>query len=69
MSRGELPRSLYGVAARYDGPYRATDEEIRQAFEDGATVSDIADWLCRSEGSIRSALRREREGRRSDGRR
>ena len=44
----------------FDGPPRATDQQIRAAFERGATVSEIAKFLCRSKASIRAALRRSR---------
>lgn len=44
----------------FDGPPRATDKEIRIAFDRGATVAELAEFLCRSEQSIRAALRRSR---------
>lgn len=44
----------------FDGPQRATDRQIRAAFDRGATVSELAEFLCRSERSIRAALRRSR---------
>ena len=44
----------------FDGPPRATDKEIRIAFDRGATVAELAEFLCRSKASIRAALRRSR---------
>ena len=44
----------------FDGPPRATDQQIRAAFDRGATVAELAEFLCRSEPSIRAALRRTR---------
>lgn len=44
----------------FDGPPRATDQQIRTAFDRGATVSELAEFLCRSKASIRAALRRSR---------
>ena len=44
----------------FDWPPRATDQQIRTAFDKGATVSELAEFLCRSKASIRAALRRSR---------
>lgn len=44
----------------FDGPPRATDKEIRIAFDRGATVAELAEFLCRSKASIGAALRRSR---------
>lgn len=44
----------------FDGPPRATDKQIRIAFDRGATVEELAKFLCRSKASIRAALRRSR---------
>lgn len=44
----------------FDGPPRATDQQIRAAFERGATVEELSEFLCRSKESIRAALRRSR---------
>ena len=44
----------------FDGPPRATDQQIREVFDMGATVAELAQFLCRSKDSIRAALRRSR---------
>lgn len=49
-----------GMRRDYDGPPRATDQQIRKAFDNGATVAELAEFLSRSEASIRAALRRSR---------
>lgn len=41
-------------------PRRATDQQIRKAFERGATVAELAQFLSRSDRAIRAALRRSR---------
>lgn len=44
----------------FDWPPRATDQQIRAAFDRGATVAELSAFLCRSKASIRAALRRSR---------
>ena len=44
----------------FDGPPRATEQQIRAAFDKGATVAELSEFLCRSKASIRAALRRSR---------
>lgn len=44
----------------FDWPPRATDRQIRAAFDKGATVAELSEFLCRSKESIRAALRRSR---------
>lgn len=44
----------------FDWPPRATDQQIRAAFDRGATVAELSEFLCRSKASIRAALRRSR---------
>lgn len=45
----------------FDWPPRATDQQIRAAFDrGGATVAELSEFLCRSKASIRAALRRSR---------
>lgn len=61
MSRVTKPEYL-GLYETFDGPPRATDAEIREAFDGGATVAQLSDFLCRSESSIRHALARTRNG-------
>jgi len=44
----------------FDWQPRATDQQIRAAFDKGATVAELSEFLCRSKSSIRAALRRSR---------
>lgn len=44
----------------FDEPSLTVDEAIRIAFDKGATVAEIAEFLCRTKETIRASLKRSR---------
>lgn len=45
----------------FDEPSLTVDEAIRIAFDKGATVAEIAEFLCRTKETIRASLKRSRK--------
>ena len=45
----------------FDEPSLTVDEATRIAFDKGATVAEIAEFLCRTKETVRVSLKRSRK--------